>query len=461
MASRVARVASPRGWRSRLLLALLGTLAGLLLAGVAFLVMHDAPWTRPPATNGLVPELLEPWRADPTFFERRDDHWHSRHPFMPAQEFAVVKEPGALRVFVLGSSQAMGDPYVHARTETEGLDLDALRIANSGGIATWLEEYLRMLHPKRAVQVINAAVGSQDLTTTALVFAEVAAKGEPDLVVILDGNNESFNVRYEDADALRDALGRLTPRFAAALASIRATAEQRRIATIVLTVPTNVRDWLPSQEGQSVAKVELDQILASERWQEGLRLLDAAGASEHAMHAFFEGRSHEFADDREAAWRAYVLAKDRDGHLIRTHSEWNDAVRQSRGAFLQVLDLEAIARSWSPRGLPGFDLFHDHCHFRVEANVRAAREIALFHQRQAGLPDQELPLIDARERMRDNLQVLYAIKERKWRRLQESPEFAYLGDANADAVARQFRAESDAIERMIRVRAADLGEPVR
>lgn len=437
-------------------LVVFGATAGVLLGLAALWWTDQLPWRGHEASNGLVPSLLAQWRADPTYFVRRGERFESQHPFMPAQSFGVTKGDRELRVFVLGSSQAMGDPYVHARTETEGLDLEVLHIANSGGIATWLAEYLRLLYPKREIDVVNAAIGSQDLTTAAEVMHEVAAKGQPDLVVVLDGNNESFNRTHTDLAAFEATLNQLTPRYAVALQAIRDTAETHAIPTYVLTVPTNLRDWLPSTAGQTMAKVDLDRILASQQWAAGLAQLQQLGGSDHALAFFLQGRALEASGEQEAAYAQYLRAKDLDFNLLRAHSRWNDAVRQLAGKFVHVLDLEAELQHWSPSGLPGFDLFHDHCHFRLDTNVRVARFIAAFHQDQAGLQPQELPIIDARARMQANLQALYAIKERKWRRLQESPDFDHLGDENARNVESQFRNEMDAIERMIRVRAADL-----
>jgi hypothetical protein len=340
----------------------------------------------------------------------------------------------------------MGDPYVHGRSEVEGLDLETLGLTNTGGIATWLERDFQALYPQRRVQAINAAVGSQDLTAAAAVLREISEVGAPDLVIVLCGNNESYNRKFESTGDFDAALQGLTETYARQLQAITTVAREHRLQTYVLTVPTNVRDWLPSDAHQPLAKSDLLDLLARKDWQQLLARLRDAGMQHHALYSYFQAKAYEDGGDDESAYASYLAAKDRDFNLIRAHSRWNALVRQTGADLVRVLDLERILRRYAHHGVPGFDLFHDHCHFKVAANLLVARQIALFHQRNENLPAVDLPALDIPEVLRRSLHALYEIKEAKWKRLGELKEFDFLGPENRENVQRQFERESAALE---------------
>ena len=451
----VACMSSPAEPRSspagRLALATLG----VAVAGLAWMAART--WVLDPRVDSrTVDEEVRRWAQHPTFFAERDGRWVARHPNMPPVTFAATKPASTLRVFVLGGSQAMGDPYVHARRALDGHDLGELGLTNTGGIATWLERYLQRLYPQREIEVVNAAMGNESLTTAAGAYEEIARTGDPDLVIILAGNNEVFQASPGSRSEFERLLARATARFGEQLDRIVAVAEERSTPTYVLTVPTNVRDWLPSYAHQPVAKDSIDRLLddaSDPAPQQRTQVLERLADADHALHDYLVARDDDRGGRHHAALRGYVQAKDRDFNLIRAHSSWNDLVRATSSPEVTAFDLEAALGRQAADGIPGYDLFHDHCHMKLRANMLAAREIAAFHQRHAGLDAVELPELDVSEHLADTLDRLYAIKEGKWRRIRELEEFDALGDRNRVAVQAQFeqarRDLAEVIERSV------------
>ncbi|MBF0327633.1 MAG: hypothetical protein HQL10_00575 [Nitrospirae bacterium] len=97
------------------------------------------------------------------------------HPLMNTamQPFPLKRPEGGLRVFVLGGSAAAGWPY-HA---------------GDTNISALLERKLRMLYPRRQIEVINAAAGTYASHRVKLIFEEVLSYN-PDIVFLYNGNNE-------------------------------------------------------------------------------------------------------------------------------------------------------------------------------------------------------------------------------------------------------------------------------
>jgi hypothetical protein len=431
----------------RIGLILLGTALGAVLGLIALQLIGQARQTGEPI-NGLDAEQLRAWRDHPRFFVRRGDELVANHPLMPPQSFPAHKPAGERRIFLLGGSQAMGDPYVHSISELEGVDLDALGLTNTGGIATWLEEYFRLLDPQRRVRVVNAAVGSQDLGTVARVLAEIAETGSPDVAIVLSGNNESYNRKFASRQEFEAALAELTDRFASGIEEILRIASTRSFDLYLATVATNLRDWVPTHEGQPIASADINRFLDQHDWRAALRRFEEEGRTDHALYHYFRAKAFESEGDLESAYDAYMRAKDNDYNLIRAHSAWNDLIRAAAGSHANVVDLEAIVRTDASVRIPGFDLFHDHCHFRIQANAQVAKALVQQYRHDEDLTGAELPALDVQARLRDSLRALYAIKESKWQRLQEVSQFDYLGDRNRESVRREFEAAKDDLERL-------------
>lgn len=375
----------------------------------------------------------------------RENRWCTAPFFSPElvrrpQPFRLPakKAPGTCRIFVLGSSAAMGDPEA------------------SFSLARVLEAMLRAAYPAQRFEVVNAGITAINSHLVRNI-AEDCARLEPDLFVVYEGHNEVigpfgpsgvFTPFLRNEAAIRAAVwlkgtrtGQLIaaagraltrrggpaewggmqmflqqqipaddPRLAAVRAHFRANllaiaAAGRRVGadTLVCTVLTNQRDFAPflSQHRPGLTADELA------RWQAGL---DAAEKAQRAgdLPATEAGYRAAYAiDDRHAeevfrfgrlalqqgrdtdARDLLQRAQDLDTLRFRTDSQLNQVVRDLAGPFdklrapslsrstpsVEVVDLAQTLAARSPHGIPGDDLLYEHVHLNFRGTYEAAREL--------------------------------------------------------------------------------------
>lgn len=360
-------------------------------------------------------------------------------PAMVAQSFPCRKPAGEFRVFVIGSSQAMGSPYVHQ--DLNGAADLFFRLPNEGGISTWLQMYLQRLLPGKAVRVVNAAKGAGDLAASVATMREVAESGQADAVIVLDGNNERSSAHVEGTwlkagSSLRAAVDDLGGRIRVRLAALAELAEDSRVPTYVLTVPVNLRDWLP-QTDDAPADMAVRLALAAR----GDAKAAARGRPDDPLDLFLKGRALEAAGELAAARDSYLRAKDLDRSFFRMRSSWNDAVRRVRGRYARVIDMERLLSGHARGGILGSDLFLDYCHLTLAGNRVVAFEAAKRLQADLGLGGSPLSLEDVplgpfvQERL-GRLRRLYLAKRAKWR-------VARLLSARTSVDAVNFKSQAD------------------
>ncbi|MBI5239951.1 MAG: hypothetical protein HY926_05735 [Elusimicrobia bacterium] len=353
------------------------------------------------------------WRATGSgaSFSRDGDVCRTADPAMVAQSFPCRKPPLEFRVFVIGSSQAMGTPYVHQ-------DLNAaadlfFRMPNEGGLSTWLREYLQRLMPRKSVRVINAAKGAGDFGVSVETMREVVESGQADIVLVLEGNNErpSGDIAGPGIQGIVDGIGR---RLRKRLDDLARLAESGRLPTYILTVPNNLRAWMPQTDGPR-AEVSARIALAGRgiRWTQGRRRPD------DPLDWFLLGCTWEAARDFPAARKAFLRAKDLDRSFFRMRSSWNDEIRRTRGRQTRVIDMERILFGYAKDGIPGSDLFLDYCHLTLTGNRLVAFEVAKRLQADLDLGGGPLALEDAPlspflSGQQRRLRRLYLAKKAKW-----------------------------------------------
>jgi tetratricopeptide (TPR) repeat protein len=287
------------------------------------------------------------------------------------------KAPGTIRIFVLGSSAAMGDPEP------------------AFSLARVLEVMLRATYPEKRFEIVNAAVTAINSHLVRGIAADCAER-EPDLFIVYEGNNEVIGpfgpagvlapfLRREAAirtaiwlkgtrtGQLLSSLGapktpanwggmemflkqQITaddPRleavrtnFKANLLAIADSARSAGATTLLCTVVTNQRDFAPflSANGEAEAL-----------FQQGQLALDA-------------GRD---AEARDLMQRAL----DRDTLRFRTDSKLNQVIRDvgaQSPARLEVIDLATALAAKSPHGITGDEFLYEHVHL----NLRGTYEIA-------------------------------------------------------------------------------------
>lgn len=289
------------------------------------------------------------------------------------------KAPGTVRLFVLGSSAAMGDPEP------------------AFSLARVLEVQLRHACPSLRFEVVNAAVTAVNSHLVRGIAAD-CAELEPDLFVVYEGHNEVIGPfgpagvfapflhretavrtlawlkgtrtaqlaarlgRGADAPAgwggmemfLRQQLRADDPRLAAVrahfranLAAIAASARAAGATTLLCTTAANQRDFAPflSPDGE-----------AERLYRDGRRALDAG---------------------RDAEARALLQrALDADALRFRADSALNETVRalatELRDRRVELVDLAATLAAQSPHGIPGNEFLYEHVHLTLRGTHEAA-----------------------------------------------------------------------------------------
>src|SRR5947208_9832557 len=107
------------------------------------------------------------------------------HPFL----MPVQKDPGTLRIFILGEAAALGTP------------------APPFGFGRILEVMLRRQFPERQFEIINAAMRGID-SNIVLPIARECAQHQPDLFIVYMGNNEAIGL-YAPEPGSRNLTSRL------------------------------------------------------------------------------------------------------------------------------------------------------------------------------------------------------------------------------------------------------------
>ncbi len=365
----------------------------------------------------------------------RENRWVTAPFFAPEiirrpQPFRLParKQPGTYRIFVLGSSAAMGDPEA------------------SFSLARVLDVLLRAAHPEINFEIVNAGITAINSTVVRGIAADCAGL-EPDLFIVYEGNNEVIGPfgpgtvftpflgspaavraavalkRSRTGQLLAAAARRLRrdsatpadwggmgmflqhgiaaddPRLAATrtlfrdnLAAIARSGRAAGATVLLCTVATNVRDCAPFL---SLHKPGLDaEALA--RWQAAYDAGAAALRARELRPALAHLEEAARIDDRHAATlylRGYarletgaaaagrddlLRALDLDALRFRTDSRLNDAIRAfatDASAGLEVVDLAASLGESFPGELCGDEWFYEHVHFNMRGTYRAARDL--------------------------------------------------------------------------------------
>lgn len=90
------------------------------------------------------------------------------------EPFRKIKEPGTLRIFVLGESTTIGYPYFH-----------------NGSFHRWLEYRLMREFPDKKLEIVNVSLTAVN-SYTVLGFARELVHYQPDAVLIYTGHNEYY-----------------------------------------------------------------------------------------------------------------------------------------------------------------------------------------------------------------------------------------------------------------------------
>jgi tetratricopeptide (TPR) repeat protein len=330
-------------------------------------------------------------------------------PFMTLRQFNPQSHParkpsGEYRILFVGDSLAYGWPY-DDRTSFPRL----------------LAAGLSAARPEVAWRVIN--MGAPGWGTTRLRgLSEELTRLDPDLVVVVTGNNEALEASFaaevlegrearvlllsrlsrhshlitlmmgaaerlrgaSPAPTARSARERpgesravLVERFEENLTAIASTFLGRGSRVYLATVPVNLRDCPPlGRDGPGEASGSRDPALGARYLRaralleqgspaEALALVEplADALPESARIHYLKARALDANGRSEDASEAYRRALNLDPSMLRAFDALNakvESVAAETGA--SVLDLVGAIRAASEGGVPGDDLFLDNCH---------------------------------------------------------------------------------------------------
>ncbi len=405
---------------------LLGSIElGLRLFGVGYDTSYFIP---APGRDALTGNPRFGWR----FFPRRV----ARMP----QPFVLPKKkaPGTYRIFVLGSSAALGFPDP------------------SFSFSRILEAMLRDRFPKERFEVINTAMVAIN-SHAVLPIARECLEHEPDLLILYEGNNEvvgpygagtvfgglspalwiirakllakatrigqTIEGMVEGSSAKRGEftewkgmeffldhpvatddprLAKVYDYFGSNLRDIANAARAAGVPLLMCTVGVNLADCPPFGSRHRANLSEADRARWDALVEEGKRLQsggDAAGAIEkykaaakiddqYAELPYRIGECMLSSKQIDDARRAFGAARDLDVLRFRTDSRSNDIITQAAKADPNVTLIDVAQRlsddSASHGHVTGNDLFHEHVHLNFAGNYLIAR--ALFGEVVRRLP---------------------------------------------------------------------------
>ena len=311
--------------------------------------------------------------------------WSVARP-MKSLQFNAKKEPGSLRIFVLGGSAAKGFP------------------AEEFGISNQIQVMLEQAYPEREIEVINAAITAVN-SHVMLPVAKACLQYDPDFLMVYLGNNEVLGPY---------GVGTLYSGFTNKLTLIRLSQSIKSMRLYQLLVILTGRQYTQTGNWKGMTSYlentlyEDDERLQSvyKHFDRNLGDLISAAAdkdcpvilstvavnlldsppfvsrkSEHANAQYQLGLIKLEAGKTEEALVAFKKARDMDGLRFRADSKLNAVIREqlvrSEGQ-VALVDSEQLFEGGGsgPISIPGDDFFYDHVHLSFAGNFLVAKAMA-------------------------------------------------------------------------------------
>ncbi len=361
--------------------------------------------------------------------------WHYQQETLTEPEPCLVpvdKPKGTIRVFILGESAAMGTPdpsfgfarilevLLQSAFPNERFEVinAAMRGINSHVIVPIARECAGLAPDLFVIYMgnneLNGLYGPKTPVTCfgkhpALIPAFHCLKQTRTAQLlrrVLKANPEAARTRRkpptaeffrEHCTALDDPERDYVYRnFRSNLERVCAYGSQAGAGVILATVAVNLRDCPPlgSLHRGDLTKPQQDEW---ERLYRKGMMSEAGGDTSEAISCYEQAaalddhyaelhfrlaRCQLLADQREAARRQFILAKDWDTLQFRADTRLNDIVREVATKFpgggkIRLVETEAAlaAGARCPDGIPGREFFYEHVHLRFDGDYEVAKTL--------------------------------------------------------------------------------------
>lgn len=292
------------------------------------------------------------------------------------ERFRIEKQPGSLRIFVLGESTTIGYPYMH-----------------NGSFSRMLKYRLMHAFPDRPLEVINLSLTAVS-SYTVLDFARQLAGWQPDAVLVYCGHNEYYGAlgvgstsHFSNSPLLIHTLMtlrtwrvvQLMTKMAGGIKQIfskptdtrqtlmRRMAAQQEIpyggelyATGVLQFQHNMNDVCRTLSEKNIP-VFISTLVSNEKDLKPF----ISGKGEHSASAqFLQAQAAYVEEDYPMAKLAFVNAKDLDMLRFRAPDTLNTLIYALAKQYTNVHVAEAhyLFEQHSPHGILGNETLLEHVH---------------------------------------------------------------------------------------------------
>jgi len=218
-----------------------------------------------------------------------------------------------------------------------------------------------------------------------------------------------------------------------------------------LTVPNNLRDWIPSDKDY-FDLAEIRGLISNKSYDRALSLLGDEDHPDNSLNLFYIAKVYDAKGDFNKARHYYIHAKDMDKDFLRTRSQWNELIRNIKEPNTRIIDMENIMFGYSKDGIPGYDLFHDFVHMRIQGYQYMGYEIAkqimedFFPLNKERLKQVRLSYVPGSE-----LRKLYILKAINWLRSKYYSANDYIMDMNTENVIRNYWLDTQYIDKTIKL----------